>query len=197
MAEEWLLTVNDLKHFAYCEAIVYLTHFMGVRETPTEYMEYGREVEREEHMQQLLRKYRVARVLKGVQLVSRELRLAGAPDFILVTKLGELIPVEVKWAEPLPRGGVKRDHVVQLAAYALLIERTWSGSRLSVKRGVVLYLKPAPRFFEVPVTVEDKRAVLGMLKRALDVARGRVEPRTRARCTGCNYYSHCPFRSYE
>jgi len=36
-------------------------------------MEYGREVEGEEHMQQLLREYRVARVLKGVQLVSREL----------------------------------------------------------------------------------------------------------------------------
>jgi len=197
VAEEWLLTVSDLKHFAYCEAIVYLTHRMGVREAPTEYMEYGREVEREEHVQQLLRKYRVARVLKGVQLVSRELRLAGAPDFILATRLGELIPVEVKWAEPAPRGRVKRDHVVQLAAYALLIERTWPGSRLSVKRGVVLYLKPAPRFFEVPVTAEDKRAVLDMLKRALDVARGRAEPRTRARCTGCNYYAHCPFRSYQ
>jgi len=197
VAEEWLLTVNDLKHFAYCEAIVYLTHFMGVKEAPTEYMEYGREVEREEHLQQLLRKYRVARVLRGVQLVSRELGLAGSPDFILATRLGELIPVEVKWAEPLPRGGVKRDHVVQLAAYAVLIERTWREARLSVKRGVVLYLRPAPKFFEVSVTAEDKRALLDLLKRALDVARGRAEPRTRARCTGCNYYAYCPFRSYE
>ncbi|MEM4501695.1 MAG: CRISPR-associated protein Cas4 [Thermofilaceae archaeon] len=192
---EWFISVSDLKHFAYCEAIVYLTHHVGIRERATEYMEYGKQLEKEESVQQLLKRYKVSRVLRGVQLASKELRLAGSPDFILETKSGELIPVEVKWAEPAPAGRVKRDHFVQLAAYALLIEKLWQGPRPSVKRGVVFYLKPEPKFFEVAITLEDKRGVLEMLKRALEVAAGAREPRTAARCRGCNYAAHCPFRA--
>ncbi|AKG38428.1 hypothetical protein MA03_02875 [Infirmifilum uzonense] len=191
--EEWTLTVNDLKHFAYCEAIVYITHGIGVRERETEYMAYGGEVEKEEFLQQLLKKYSVARIHRGVTLSSRELQLTGTPDAVLETRMGELIPVEVKWAEPPRASRVKKDHLVQLIAYAILIEKSWPSRKSSVKRGLVYYLRPKPRFIEVYISSEDKKSVIQMVKRAVKVALGEVEPLTRRDCSSCNYRAYCPF----
>lgn len=191
--EEWFLTVNDLKHFAYCEAIVYLTHGLGIRESTTEYMKYGEEIEKEQYLQQILKKYKVAKIHRQVALASRQYRLAGTVDAVLETTQGELIPVEIKWAEPPKSSNVKRDHLVQMSAYAVLIEKSWGERKSSVKRGVVYYLRPSPKFFEIRISNEDKRYVLKMSEKALKVATGKVEPKTRLDCTDCNYRAYCPF----
>ncbi|MEZ0345799.1 MAG: CRISPR-associated protein Cas4 [Infirmifilum sp.] len=193
--EEWAVSVNDLKHFAYCEAILLLTHRLGFRETETEYMMYGKEVEKEEFLRQIVHKYKVKKIHRQPALVSRELRLSGVPDAVLETASGELIPLEVKWSEPPPSSKVKRDHFIQLSAYAVLIERTWLERKASVKRGIVYYLRPTPRFFEVRISAEDKAAVLRLLERAILVATGKAEPRPRRTCRDCNYRSFCPFAS--
>jgi CRISPR-associated protein Cas4 len=191
--EEWLLNVSDLKHFAYCEAIIFLTHRLGIKETPTEYMMFGKEIEKKEYLQQVLQKYKVVKVHRNAELVSKRLRLAGTPDAILETKHGEFIPVEIKWSEPPPRSRVKRDHFIQLIAYSVLIEDACIQRKGSVKRGIVFYLKPQPKFFEVAITYEDKRMLISTLARALEVAKGLAEPKPRRDCTDCNYKAFCPY----
>jgi CRISPR-associated protein Cas4 len=191
--DDWLLNVNDLKHFAYCEAIVFLTHHLGIKETPTEYMMFGKEIEKEKYLQQIFQKYKVTKIHRNVELVSKRLRLAGTPDAILETKHGEFIPVEIKWSEPPAGTRIKRDHYIQLIAYSVLIEEVFTWRKCSVKRAVVFYLKPQPKFFEVTITYEDKRMLISTLERALRVAKGLAEPKLRKDCTDCNYKAFCPY----
>ncbi len=193
--EEGFITVTDIKHYAYCEAIVYITHVLGIAEHATEYMEYGREIERDKSLGPIIAKFKVTEVLKKPQLISRELMLSGSPDYILRTKSGELIPVEIKWSEPGKHGRGKRDHVIQLAAYALLIEKSFENGRYSIKRGVLYYLRPEGRLVVVNIDYELKAEVLKALKVIKDVVDGRREPRiSRNKCPSCNYRNYCPWR---
>ena len=191
---EWLITVTDLKHFAYCEVIVYLTHFLGVKESETEYMEYGKEVEKDKFIHQLYPKYKVKDVFKSVTLTSKELKLTGIVDYVLITKYGELIPVEIKWSEPLVGGKPKKDHVIQLAAYALLLEKEWSYLRPSVKRGIIYYLRPKGVYVEVLLDYALKKEVYKMLKKIKDITKGRKEPKPKTKCGSCNYKPYCPYK---
>ncbi|PUA31175.1 MAG: CRISPR-associated protein Cas4 [Zestosphaera tikiterensis] len=191
---EWLITVTDLKHFAYCEVIVYLTHFLGVEESETEYMEYGKEIEKEKFIQQLYPKYKVKEVFRSVALTSKELRLTGVVDYVLITKHNEIIPVEVKWSEPLISGRPKKDHVIQLAAYALLLEKGWTHLRPSVKRGVIYYLKPKGVYVEVAIDYSLKKEIYRTLKKVEDIIKGKKEPKPKAKCGSCNYKPYCPYK---
>jgi len=191
---EWFITVTDLKHFSYCEVIVYLTHFLGIKESETEYMEYGREVEKERFIQQLYPKYKVKQTFKSVALTSKELKLTGVADYVLVTKYDELIPVEVKWSEPLVSGRPKKDHLIQVAAYALLLEKVWAYPRSSVKRGIIYYLKPKGAYVEVAIDYNLKKEVYRMLGKIEDIIKGKKEPKPRMKCGSCNYKQYCPYR---
>ncbi|NYT01548.1 MAG: CRISPR-associated protein Cas4 [Methanosarcinales archaeon] len=69
----------------------------------------------------------------GKALFSRQWQLSGKPDYIVRGKDGTLIPVEVKSSrarEPHP------GHVMQLAAYSLLIEESYG---LKVPFGMLVY----------------------------------------------------------
>jgi CRISPR-associated exonuclease Cas4 len=67
-------------------------------------------------------------------LFSRTHRLTGKPDY-LVQQGREIIPVEVK-SSAAPAAGPRRSHVLQLAAYCLLVEETY---RHRPKYGIVKY----------------------------------------------------------
>jgi len=89
LMEEFRFTTSDLKNFAWCEAIIYVKYYLGYRERGAEYMDYGKEIEKEKHVATAVRKYRATKVIKPHELVSRDLPLIGKPDYILVTKHGE------------------------------------------------------------------------------------------------------------
>jgi CRISPR-associated exonuclease Cas4 len=121
-------------------------------------------------------------------LFSRAFSLTGKPDY-LVADGDDLIPVEVKSgrapAQPYP------SHVLQLAAYCLLVEECY---RRRPPRGIVKY---ADRTFEVDYTPELEEALLkaldGMRADLSDgcAARNHDDPH---RCRACGHRGQCDQR---
>ena len=188
-------TVNDIKHFYWCEAIIYVKHFLGIKETPTEYMVYGSEQEVEKHVAFAVRAVKAVKVLKHPYLEDPELSLGGAPDYVLITRQGEAVPLEVKWSEPGRGGTPKRDHLMQLTAYALLIERCLRKEiKSSVKRGLIYYLRPEGKLIKATITYGMKANIIKALRRMKAIAAGTQEPKPRTnKCGSCNYARHCPY----
>ena len=124
-------------------------------------------------------------------LFSRQYRLTGKPDYLVRSPAG-VIPVEVKSGtspqQPYPA------HVLQLAAYCLLVEGQESRA---VPYGIIKY---ADKAFEVDYapslqaqvvdTLEAMRHDLRADKR-VGVERSHDEPR---RCLGCGYRDQCDRR---
>jgi CRISPR-associated exonuclease Cas4 len=87
-------------------------------------------------------------------LFSKRHRLSGKPDYLI--RDGEsIIPVEVKSgkAPPQPREG----HVLQLAAYSLLVEENFGAT---VERGIVKY---DDKQFEIAFTPELRAELLRVI----------------------------------
>ena len=118
-------------------------------------------------------------------LFSREHQLTGKPDY-LVADGADVIPVEVKSgrapAQPYT------SHVLQLAAYCLLVEECYGRQP---PYGIVRY---DDRTFEVDYTPELEAELLEVLEEMRadladgDAARSHDDPR---RCRACGYSQHC------
>ncbi|MEM0086424.1 MAG: CRISPR-associated protein Cas4 [Zestosphaera sp.] len=194
MSEEGYITVTDIKHYAYCEVIIYVKHVLGIREHVTEYMEFGKEIEKDKNLGFITAKLKAIKTLKSPYMSSRELGLCGTPDYVIVSKSGDLIPIEIKWAEPSKQESAKKDHVLQLAAYALLLEKTYPDTRYSVKRGYIYYLRPQGKLVRVNIDYSLKLEVLRALKRIKEIVEGVREPRpSPSRCPSCNFRHSCPY----
>ncbi|MGC9069515.1 MAG: CRISPR-associated protein Cas4 [Thermoprotei archaeon] len=192
MSELGYLTATDIKHYGYCEAIIYITHILGIQENPTEYMEYGREIEKEKYIAPVIAKYKPTKILKKPQIISKEYKLSGSPDYILITKHDEYIPLEIKWTEPTKEGKAKKDHILQITAYALLLEQK---TRKTIKKGILFYLKPEGKLIEINITYDLKLHLIKILKRIKEIVEGKREPKPSfEKCESCNYKQYCPFR---
>ena len=119
-------------------------------------------------------------------LFSRAHRLTGKPDY-LVQQGRDIIPVEVKSAHA-PSDGPHRGHVLQLAAYCLLVEEAY---RQRPKYGIVKY---ADRMFAVDYTEALRTALLDVIAAMRDdLARGAAQRShdEAARCVNCGYRHAC------
>jgi CRISPR-associated exonuclease Cas4 len=118
-------------------------------------------------------------------LFSDRYQLTGRPDYILADG-ADLIPVEVKSASAPTRP--YRSHILQLAAYCLLVAET-SGRRPPY--GVIRY---ADRSFEIPYSDQLERELLDDLDRMrADLAVGppdRSHDEVR-RCAACGHREQC------
>jgi CRISPR-associated exonuclease Cas4 len=113
-------------------------------------------------------------------LYSAELQLTGHPDYLVAEPDGSLTPVEVKSsvapAEPYT------SHVMQLAAYCLLVEEVYG---LRPSYGILQYRDKA---FAIEYTLEMEDQLLNLLddmrqdRYEADVDRDHDEPRRCARC---------------
>jgi CRISPR-associated exonuclease Cas4 len=122
-------------------------------------------------------------------LFSRTYRLTGKPDY-LVQQGREIVPVEVKSAHA-PSDGPRRSHVLQLAAYCLLIEETY---RQKPKYGIVKY---ADQMFAVDYTEALRAALLDVIAAMRDdLAHGTAQRshEEAARCVHCGYRHACTER---
>src|SRR5512143_4114871 len=122
-------------------------------------------------------------------LFSHTHRLTGKPDY-LVKQGRDIVPVEVKSARA-PSDGPHRSHVLQLAAYCLLIEETY---RQKPKYGIVKY---ADRMFAVDYAASLRAALLDVIAAMRDdLARGAAQRShdEAARCEHCGYRHACPER---
>ncbi len=121
-------------------------------------------------------------------LFSNEHRLAGRPDYLVVSREG-VVPVEVK-SGPAPAAPYAA-HVLQLAAYCLLVEGQ-EGSRPT--HGILKY---DDRAFEIEYTPELRERLLATLEAMrADLQAGDVDRshREAGRCRGCGQRTACDRR---
>ena len=116
------------------------------------------------------------------------LKLTGKPDYLVETRAG-LIPVEVKSGSAPPQA--YPSHMLQLAAYCLLVEET---EGRAPGYGLIKY---ADAVFRVEYTSALHRELLALLD-AMRHARSRSDPRgvprshdEPRRCAGCGYLPLC------
>lgn len=125
-------------------------------------------------------------------LFSAAHRLTGKPDYLVETRAGP-VPVEVK-SRPAPRQPYA-SHLLQLAAYCLLVEET---TGQAPPHGLIQYADAA---FEVKYTPALRRELLTLLEtmrghhlRSTRRTRGHNVPRNHEesnRCAGCGYRTVC------
>jgi CRISPR-associated exonuclease Cas4 len=113
------------------------------------------------------------------------LNLTGRPDYLIKRK-GAWIPVEVKsgWSPSVPY----ESHVLQLAAYCILVERS-TGQRPPY--GILKYRN---RSFEIEYTPQLETDLLNLLvDMRHQVRRGEAgrSHESSARCARCGYRSMC------
>jgi CRISPR-associated exonuclease Cas4 len=126
-------------------------------------------------------------------LYDAALGLTGRPDY-LIEQGEQLIPVEVKSGH-IPAGPYD-NHIFQLAAYCLLVDRIY------VKRpdyGILHYTSSsgAARTFAVDYTPDLEAALLDLLDAVRKQERRKDVPRSHdsaRRCAGCGFHSICDQR---
>jgi len=118
-------------------------------------------------------------------LFSKRLMLTGKPDY-LVEERGQVIPVEVKsaLAPPVPY----RSHVLQLAAYCLLVEEEYVQAP---PYGIIRYRNRALALDYSPRLRAELLATLARMRH--DLAADEVAPSHSypGRCRGCGYQAEC------
>jgi CRISPR-associated exonuclease Cas4 len=122
-------------------------------------------------------------------LFSRVYLLTGRPDYLM--QVGrDLIPVEVKSGHAPPEGPYTA-HILQLAAYCLLVEETYERRP---PHGVILYAAEADQAFEIDYTSaleEELLAILDEMRQALVEGDAPRDHDHVARCRACNYRGGC------
>jgi len=192
------VTGTDVKHAAYCEYIIYIRYRLGIQETPTEYMQYGGEIEKEKHINHIKAIYKPLRTIRQPLLESPKRKLMGRPDYILELQDHTYIPVEIKWAEPTIVKGKPRakwDHTMQIAFYAVLLEDTLSKNK-PVRQGLIYYLKPNGKLVKIQLTTTLKKTALKLAEKTREIAQGKREPSkptNTTKCRECNYRKYCPY----
>jgi CRISPR-associated exonuclease Cas4 len=189
--ERWLpLTATDLKQWAYCKRIVYYQHVMPVEFTRTYKMERGRNVEAAVEAMEKRRGFRRYGLERGERrfgawLKSERLGFAGKLDLLIVTD-DACYPVDFKDTD----GGVRRNHRIQLTAYALLTEENLGRP----VPAAFVYLVPSKELIRIEIGDDLRKEVIS----AIDEIRGFVhDERTpeptpvRARCVGCEFRNYC------
>lgn len=124
-------------------------------------------------------------------LYSRTLSLSGKPDYIVRDRKGRLIPVEIKSSrakEPY------RGHILQLAAYCLLIEENYN---VAVPYGIVVYSDKVQHKIEFDKHLRrDLLDTLREMRRALEDGGGSM-PRgqgQKQKCRSCSFGRSCKRR---
>jgi len=184
------LRVNDLKQFAYCPRIVYYQYILPVERVPTYKMEHGKTAQIDVEALEKRRKLRAYGLERGERLFNLWLRsarlgLSGRLDLLIRTQTG-CFPVDFKYTEEPPR----RNHLLQLAGYALLVEEHFG---VSVTTGF-LYLIPKKDVAVIDLPGKAKDEVLAMLETMREMVRRESLPEptpVRSRCQDCEYQNYC------
>jgi CRISPR-associated exonuclease Cas4 len=131
-------------------------------------------------------------------LYDSELGLTGKPDY-LVAKGKHIIPLEVKSGSV--REGPYDSHIYQLAAYCLLVERTYG---LRPPYGILHYIQKKYRLmgnynqtFALDFTPELESSVMDLIKEMRAESRNKEVNRSHesiARCQKCGFRSLCDQR---
>jgi CRISPR-associated exonuclease Cas4 len=121
-------------------------------------------------------------------LYSRSIALSGKPDYIIRDKKGSLIPVEIKSGRAIKP---HRGHMLQLAAYCLLIEENYN---VAVPYGILVYADKRQHKIEF-----DKHLRADLMRTVEEMRRAQGRPPQRGhsqrqKCRCCSFYRSCSSR---
>lgn len=184
------LLVEDLKQYLFCPRIVFFERCMPGIRPRTHAMDIGHEDHAEAQHNARRRSLSALKITTGersfnVDIIDSELNLHGKLDEVVTTPDGGQIPVEYKSTRKLAD-----NYRVQIAAYALLLERAAS---IEVTCAYV-YLMPLRKTRSVKVTIEDKknvRELIAAINRMITSENMPVATIERARCAGCEFRRFC------
>ena len=184
------LTATDLKQWAYCPRIPFYHHVLPVRSAPTYKMSRGKDVQAAVEVLERRRGFRAYGMGEGERrfglwLHSDRLGVSGKLDLLILTA-DACYPVDFKDTA----GGPRRNHRLQVTAYALLAEEAFERP---APDGFI-YLVPEKRVVALALTEADRDEVRQALAdmRRMD-EREELPPPTpvRARCTACEFQNYC------
>jgi CRISPR-associated exonuclease Cas4 len=182
--------VNDLKQYEYCPRIVFYNTVMPVERKSTVKMERGKEEEFRLDALEKRRSLRRYQLLSGerrfhVWLESPKLGLSGKLDLLIISSNG-FFPVDFKYT----RGRPHRNHLIQLAGYALLVEENF---QTSVDTGFI-YLTPIKQIIAISLSAQLKDQAISHLRQIRDMIREGILPDptpVRSRCADCEFRNYC------
>lgn len=192
----WFLEVTDLKQYTYCPRIVYYRYCLPRIRPITYSMEEGIRSHVEEDQREERRSLRTYGLTEGerafhLALRSPNLGLTGRVDLAIATPSREAkdaqgIVVEYKLSEQ--KAGTH--FILQLAAYALLLEEAWG---LPVTKGF-LYSIPLRRAESIVITEHLKRKVrqtTEQIRQVIDREMIPSPPASLRRCVTCEFRRFC------
>jgi CRISPR-associated exonuclease Cas4 len=189
-AELLPLRVNDLKQYEYCPRIVFYNTVMPLDRKVTFKMQRGTEAEF--HLDALEKRRSLRRYKLGdgerrfhVWLHSERLGLSGKMDMLIVTSQG-YFPVDFKYT----RGRPHRNHISQLAGYAVLAEEQYQ----TTIETAFIYLVPVGELVAIKITKELKDEVSERLSSMREMILDEILPpptQVRARCAECEFKNYC------
>jgi CRISPR-associated exonuclease Cas4 len=189
MDEAEVLTSTDLKQYTYCPRVIYFEACTpGIR--PTTYkMKAGNDAHDRERERAARRTFHAYQIVEGerhfdVRLRSTALGLSGLIDEIVITE-DEVIVVDYKLSS-----WTGDNHLVQLAAYAIMAEEVY---QRPAHRGFV-YLMKTRQFNECPVTPALRNSVIDTIHHIRRIRLYEQMPPpidNRNKCAGCEFRRFC------
>jgi CRISPR-associated exonuclease Cas4 len=192
----WLLEVTDLKQYTCCPRIVFYRYCLPRIRPITYSMEEGIRSHEEEETREERRSLRNYGLTSGervyrLPLQSTNLGLTGRVDLAIATPSretpgAEAIVVEYKLSER--KAG--SHFMLQLAAYAMLVEEAWG---LPVNQGF-LYSIPLRKAEPVAITRHLRRKVIQTVAHIRQIVESEIMPSPPSllrRCVTCEFRRFC------
>lgn len=184
------VTATDLKQWAYCPRIPFYRHVLPVRPAPTYKMRRGKHVQAAVEALERRRGFRAYGMGAGERrfglwLRSDRLGLSGKLDLLILTP-DACYPVDFKDT----KGGPRRNHRLQLAAYALLAEEAFDRP---APDGFI-YLVPEKRVLGLVLTEVDRddvRFATAEVRRMIECEELPLPTPVRRRCEVCEFRNYC------
>jgi len=184
------LRVVDLRQFLYCPRVVYWQSVAPAQRLLPRKMSYGLEAQETIELleeRRTLQRYGLGEGIRQmkVRAFSERMGLSGIIDMVIETP-GERVPVE--WKDTL--GGVRKNHRMQAAAYALLLQESPGPE---VRRGMVVCV-PTGETTIIRVTDAMRREVEELLReiRSMLDEQSFPGPADRiAKCRDCEFLRLC------
>ncbi len=196
MATPWTLEVTDLKQWSHCPRIVYYRYVLPHIRPTTALMREGQARHREESAHEERRSLRPYEVTHGerffdVYLFSATLGLRGRADMVIATPnraASGAKPIAVEYK--LTERRALRNWKLQLGAYALMLEETWS---LPVERGYVYHIgrRHAEKVLITPTLRAQVKAAVGQINTLIAGETLPPPPRNVGICVSCEFRRFC------
>src|SRR5207248_2276324 len=193
---QWLLEVTDLKQYMCCPRIVFYRYCLPKIRPITYLMEEGIHHHLEEDEREERRSLRSYGLVDGerffhLAIQSERLGLTGRVDLTIAvptreTANAEAVVVEYKLSEQ--KAG--KHFVLQLTAYAMLVEEAWG---LPVKTAF-LYSIPLRRAEPVPITPHLRKKVVQTVTQIRRIVESEImppPPTSLRRCITCEFRRFC------